>query len=63
MGNKKRISLKRERTFCGNQWNKTPTLEDENVKHALEKVDNNSNAENYIKKEFEELSDDNLLRK
>ena len=27
MGNKKRISLKRKRTFRGNQWNKTPTLE------------------------------------
>ena len=55
MGNKKRISLKRKRTFRGNQWNKTPTLEDDNVKHVsvsaskvfLEKVDNNSNAENY----------------
>ena len=34
MGNKKRISLKRKRTFCGNQWNKTPTLENENVKHV-----------------------------
>ena len=55
MGNKKRISLKRKRTFRDNQWNKTPTLEDENVKHvlvraskvSLEKVDNKSNAENY----------------
>ena len=71
MGNKKRVNLKRKRTFRGNQWNKTPTPEDENVKHvsvsaskvSLEKVNLPVWIYDIIKKEFEELSDDNLLRK